>query len=284
MKTNFKDKTIWITGASSGIGAALAIQFNALGAKVIVSARRIEKLINLKSKCKFKKALIPISLDIKDQEGIDFAVSEVKKMGPLHLMIHNAGIAQKGLVINTSLNVDRDIMETNYFGTIALTKAVLPIFIKQKTGWFAIVSSISGVVGIPGRSAYAASKHALQGFFESLRAENFDCKLNISMIIPGFINTEITLKELCGDGTPYGKFEKSHLLGISAEQCAAKIIRGLERKRNYITIGKFELVGIYIHRISRILYNYLIKQNPMKRWRNFMNYFEVKQPLLIQKE
>jgi short-subunit dehydrogenase len=276
-RLDLKGKTIWITGASSGIGASLAIQMNNMGAKVIASARREKKLLQLKDACRFPKNLVTITLDITNQDSIGNAVKEVKLLKKLDLVIHNAGIAQKGMVIENGMEVDRRIMETNYFGTVALTKAILPIFLGQGNGWFGIVSSFAGVLGIPGRSAYAASKHALHGFFDSLKAEHMGCKLDVSIIIPGFINTDITIKELKGNGKPYGKLEKSHRLGMTAEDCASRIIDGLRKKHKRIIVGKMEVLILYIKRISPSLSHYIIGSHPMRKWRKLLS--EVKKVL-----
>jgi short-subunit dehydrogenase len=267
-KIDLKDKVVWITGASSGIGASLAIQLNTLGAKVIASARRAEKLIELKNNCPNPQNMMTLQLDITDSISIENAIVKVKQLERLDVVIHNAGIAQKGLVIENEMEVDRKIMETNYFGTVAFTKSIMPIYMKQGYGCFAIVSSFAGVMGIPGRSAYAASKHALHGFFESLKAENISCKLNISFILPGFINTEITAKGLCGDGKPYGSVETSHRLGMSASQCANGIVKGLMKAKKRIVIGKIEVFLLTINRISPRLGQYIIKSHPMRKMRN----------------
>ena len=267
-KVDLKDKVIWITGASSGIGASLAIQLNQLGAKVIASARRTDKLIELKNNCSNPKDLMILPLDITDPISIENAITKVKQLDPLDLVIHNAGIAQKGLVIENQMEIDRKIMETNYFGTVAFTKSIMPLFLKQGHGWFAVMSSFAGVMGIPGRSAYAASKHALHGFFESLNAENINCKLDVSFIIPGFINTEITAKGLCGDGQPFGKVETSHQLGMSAHDCANDIIKGLKKTKKRIVVGKAEVFLLTIKRFSPRLSQYIIKSHPMRRMRH----------------
>jgi short-subunit dehydrogenase len=268
-KFDFKDKVVWITGASSGIGASLALQLNNLGATVIASARRADKLIELKENSANLQNFMTLPLDITYSRSIKNAVAQVRQLGRLDWVIHNAGIAQKGLVIETELDVDRQIMETNYFGTVALTKAIMPMYLQQGHGGFGIVSSFAGVMGIPGRSAYSASKHALHGFFESLKAEHMGCKLNISFILPGFINTTITAKGLCGDGTPYGKVETSHRLGMTPHQCAQDIIKGLQKKRKQIVVGKFEVYLLSINRIAPGLGRYIIKSHPMRKLRTF---------------
>lgn len=284
-KLTLKDKVVWITGASSGIGASLALQLNALGAKVIASARRSERLIELKINCSYPDHFITLPLDITDPASIENAMAQVKLCDQLDLVIHNAGISQKGLVIENSMDIDRKIMETNFFGTIALTKAIMPIYLKQGYGWFGIVSSFAGVMGIPGRSAYAASKHALHGFFQSLEAENIDCKLQMSYILPGFINTAITAKGLCGNGQPYGKVETSHQLGLTANQCAQNIIKGLLKNKKRIVVGKMEVLLLTIHRISPRLGHYIIKSHPMRKMRHitsrFKSVFNMRQNKLV---
>lgn len=273
-KFKIKEKYIWITGASSGIGASLVIKLNAMGANVIASARREEKILQIKESCKFPENVFILPLDITNQHSIENAVKEVKRLKELDLVIHNAGIAQKGLVIENGMDVYRRIMETNYFGTVGLTKAILPIFLNQGFGWFSIVSSFAGVLGVPGRSAYAASKHALHGFFDSLKAEHMCCKLDVTFIIPGFINTNITVKGLKGNGQPYGKLEKSHCQGMTAGECATGIIDGLQKKKKRIIVGKIEVLLLYINRISPSLGKYIIRNHPMRNWRNFTSRFK----------
>jgi short-subunit dehydrogenase len=271
-RVDFKNKVVLVTGASSGIGAELTKQLNAMGAVVIASARRMDRIEELKNQCVNPENIVSIELDLTDQSSIDSIVSELKKMDKLDLVIHNAGIAQKGLVIENDLEVDRKVMETNYFGTISLTKKILPIFRKQGHGWFAVVTSLAGAVGVPGRSAYSASKHALHGFFESLRAENFDCDLDVSVIMPGFIHTDITVKALKGDGSEYGKVEKSHKQGMSAEKCAQRIIHGLRKRKKNIVVGHLEILIVYIQRLSPSLYNFVVRNHPIKRWRAFLRF------------
>lgn len=278
---DLKNKIVWVTGASSGIGASLVTQLNNLGTIVIASARRKEKLVKLKKKSSNPKNIIIIPLDITNTNSIKKAMAKIQQLDKLDLVIHNAGISQKGLVIENEMKIDRTIMETNYFGTISLTKAVMPIYLKQGFGSFAVVSSFAGVMGLPGRSAYAASKHALHGFFESLRAENIRCKIHVSFIIPGFINTKITAKGLCGDGIPHGRVETSHQMGMTPGQCADKIIKGLSKRKSRILIGKIEVFLLYIHKISPRLSHYIIKNHPMKRIRNIKS--KIKRPIRFKR-
>lgn len=275
-KLEFNNKLIWITGASSGIGAALATQWNVQGARVIASARRKEKLIKLKHDCLYPENLLVVPMDITDPDSITKAVAEVNKLGSLFLVVHNAGISQKGLVIENDVEIDRVIMETNYFGTVALTKAIMPIFMRQGSGWFAVMSSFAGVMGLPARSSYAASKHALHGFFDSLKAEEMGCEVKVSYIIPGFINTEITAKGLRSDGNPNGEVETSHILGMNTSNCANNIIKGLSKKKATIPIGKIEVNLLKINRVSPRLANYIVKNHPMRKLRMLKSSFNFK--------
>lgn len=275
-RITFKDKRIWITGASSGIGEELALQLNALGAYTILSARRTEKLDEIRSKCTFPENTFIVPLDLNKGTCIKTAVDNVVNLGRLDLVINNAGIAQKGLVLENTMEVERMIMETNYFGTIELTKAILPHYLEQGHGWFAVVTSIAGIVGVPGRSAYAASKHALHGFFDSLRAEQYPCPIDVTIIMPGFINTSITAKELRGNGEQNGAVEKSHRLGMSSQKCAGKIIRKLARKPNNIKVGGVEIFSLYLSRFAPNLFGFLIRNHPMKRWRIFLRWLQFK--------
>lgn len=254
-RIDFKDKRIWITGASSGIGEELALQLNSLGAFTILSARRTDKLTEVQSRCSNPEKTILVPLDITDDSSIQGAVKTVIAQGTLHLVINNSGIAQKGLALENSMEVERMIMETNYFETVSLTKAILPHFLEQGHGWFAVVTSIAGIVGVPGRSAYAASKHALHGFFDSLRAEEYSCPIDVTIIMPGFINTSITIKELRGNGEEYGKVEKSHRLGFTAVVCAEKTIRKLSTKRKnskWVVWGSSVFICRVLHPIYMI--------------------------------
>ena len=272
-RVDFKDKVILITGASSGIGASMAKEFLKMGAHVIACARRTAKLQELKYNYTFSDRYTVLPLDITDSSSIENAMQKLEKLDRLDLVVHNAGIAQKGMVIENQMEIDRQIMETNYFGTVALTKALMPKFLKQGHGWFAVVSSFAGVMGIPGRSAYAASKHALHGFFESLQAENMNCNLDLSFVIPGFINTEITAKGLCGNGKPFGRVETSHRLGMTADDCARDTIKGLLKRRHRIVVGKFEVYLLWINRISPRISRYIIKSHPMRKIRNIKSNF-----------
>ena len=199
----FKNKVVWITGATSGIGEALAKEFALQGAKIIISSRRIEELERVKNLLKLPEGdLLILPLDLEDLSNINILSQLViNKFGRIDILVNNGGISQRSLTKDTSIETDRKLMEVNFFGTVALTKSVLPYFLKQKGGHIVVVSSIVGKFGFHLRSAYAASKHALHGFFESLRMEIYNENVKVLIVCPGKIRTNISINAYTGDGS-----------------------------------------------------------------------------------
>lgn len=244
-------KKIWVTGASSGIGEALAHELTRRGALVLASARRVERLEQLQREAAGPGRVEILPLDVsRTADAASWVEAAEAKIGAVDVMVHNAGISQRSFVAETSLEVDRRIMEVNYFGVVALTKALLPRFLSRHRGHFVVVSSVTGYVGTPERSAYAASKHALHGFFESLRAEGHPHGVKVTMVCPGFVDTDITLSALSGDGGQHGKRAETNAGGISPDACAAAIARGIERAPREVYVGGREVAGIYLRRYA----------------------------------
>ncbi len=244
-------KRIWITGASSGIGEALAHELVQRGALVLASARRKDRLEQLKADARGPGRLEILPLDVsKTDEASRYVDAAEERIGAIDVMVHNAGISQRSLVSETALDVDRRIMEVNYFGVVALTKALLPRLVERRRGHFVVVSSVTGYVGTPERSAYAASKHALHGFFESLRAEQHDRGLRVTMVCPGFVDTDITTTALNGDGSIHGVREATNKNGISPDACARAIANGMQREAREVYVGGKEVAGIYLRRFA----------------------------------
>ena len=228
MKKNYNDRVVWITGASSGIGQELAREFARQGARLVVSARRAEKLEALAQELKANDVLA-LPLDVTDSAAVVKSVGRVEaKMGRIDVLVNNSGISQRAKTADAGLDVDRRVMEVNFFGAVALTKAVLPLMLKQGYGQLAVTTSIVGKFGFPLRSAYSASKHALQGFFDSLRAEY--PQLDVSIIIPGRIQTEISVNALDKDGKAYGKMDAGQQEGLDAVVAARRIVGQIDRK------------------------------------------------------
>ncbi|MDX5478155.1 MAG: SDR family NAD(P)-dependent oxidoreductase, partial [Cyclobacteriaceae bacterium] len=192
-----KHQVVWITGASSGIGLALVDKYLQEGHKTIISSRSEEILLELKNNSERPEDVYVLPFDLSKQDEFEkLCEKAVQAFGKVDLLINNGGISQRSLAIETKLDVDKKLMEVNFFGTVALSKALLPYFIANGKGHFAIVSSLVGKFGTPYRSAYAASKHALHGFFESLRAELYQNHISVTLICPGFIRTNVSINAL----------------------------------------------------------------------------------------
>lgn len=256
---DFKGKTIWITGASSGIGKALALRTSELGANIVLSSRKKEELESVAQQCKGSYLILP--LDLEKPEFFKKATeSVIKQYGNIDLLINNGGISQRSEASQTSLEVDRKLMEINYFGTIGLTKSVLSIMQKQKSGHIVTISSLSGKFGFFLRSAYAASKFAQLGFFESLRLEEEKNNIDVSMVFPGFVNTNISKNALSGDGNQHGLQDSNQQNGISPEKCAQDIINGIMDNKQEIFTGGKEIWMVKIKRFFPKLFYKIIKK------------------------
>lgn len=254
MSSNFfKNKWVWITGASSGIGEALAINLSSRGASLIISARNTIALEEVAKKC-IGKTLI-VSLDLSIPEQITLAYQKVKQENiQVDILINNGGMSQRGLVKNTDLAVHRRLLEVNYFGSVQLTALVLPQMLERKKGHIVGVSSIVGQFGFPLRSSYAASKHALKGFLETLYLEENNNGIDVSIVYPGRINTEISRHALDEKGNPSAKMDEGLANGMDVNVCAKKIVRGIEKKKIEIFVGKRELLLLFIRRYTPAIF------------------------------
>lgn len=257
----WRDKTVWITGASSGIGEALARELGKRGARLVLSARRQDRLEALSRELDDPGRHLVLQLDLAAPQAIPEAVeAALAHAGRIDVMVHNAGISQRSLAVDTDLAVDRRILEVNFFGTVALTKALLPSMLAGGGGRFVVVTSLVGKIGTPMRSGYAASKHALHGFFDSLRAELHDRGIRVTLACPGFIKTELPLAALTGDGTPQGTMDRAQLAGYPADRCARKILRAAERDREEVLIGGKERLAVYLKRFLPGLFSRIIRK------------------------
>lgn len=243
------NKVVWITGASSGIGKALVKEYAASGCKIIITARREQELSALKNSCPKPENIIVITHDLADYHSAKEKVEKaIQAFGSIDIMIHNAGISQRSLAAETDIAVDKKIMDTNYLGTVALTKALLPHFVKQQSGHFAVITSLVGKFGSPYRSGYAASKHALHGFFDSLRAEHAKDNIKVTLICPGFVATNVSVNALTGDGSAQKTMDNATANGITAEHAASKIINAIRKEKLEVYIGKKEIYAVYLKR------------------------------------
>lgn len=227
----FSHQVVWITGASSGIGEALALQFAAGGSRLVLSARRQAELERVKHRCEQSglrvDQILVLPLDVTENQAMPKAVEQVlEQFGSIDVLINNAGIGQRSLCVDTDMLVYRKVMEVNVFGPIALTRAVLPVMLKQGRGHIAVTASVAGKIGTAQRTAYCAAKHAVFGFFDALRVEVDRQGLSVTTIVPGNINTAATWHALTGDGSHYGKPRAEHIKSMDVDRCAALIMRG----------------------------------------------------------
>jgi dehydrogenase/reductase SDR family member 7B len=254
-------KIIWITGAGTGIGKALAMAYNENGNTIILSGRKKAQLEDVAGL--ISNAYI-LPLDVVDEQAIAAAVAEVEaKFGNVDILINNAGVSQRALVTETSNEVGRRLMEVNFFGSIHLTKAVLPLMLKSGTGNIVGMSSAAGKFGFPLRSYYAASKHALHGFYEALGLELKDTDIHTSVVCPGRIKTNISKNALKGDGAAHAEMDPGQAKGVDVDVCAAKVKRGITRNKAEIYVGGIELLMIYFKRYTPWLFRFIAKRiNP----------------------
>jgi dehydrogenase/reductase SDR family member 7B len=253
---DFRNKTIWITGASSGIGEALALEWSKYSTNLILSGRNIEKLEIVKKACEANSAkCYVVNLDLTNTDSIKKA-SEVifSKYKTIDILVNNGGISQRSLALNTPIEVDRTIMETNFFGAVTLTKEVLPKMVENGGGNIVVISSVVGKFGFPLRTAYSASKHALQGFFDSLRAEMTNDNIRVTVVSPGRIYTNISVNAIDKDGKKHGLMDPGQAQGMAVDKCAKKIVKAVYRNRKDILIGSKELILVYIRRFLPFLY------------------------------
>ncbi len=250
---------IWITGASSGIGEAAAKKFSNSGYAIILSARNEHELNRVKLACAFPDDCRILPLDLASSTDFPEKVATaISFFGQVDILLHNGGISQRSLIKDTLLEVDRRLMEVNYFGTVALTKAILPHFLARKKGQFGVVTSLVGKFGSPYRSSYAGAKHALHGFFDTLRAEHHQDGIAVTLICPGFIRTQVSINAVTGDGSPLGEMDQAQDQGMSPEACAEAIFNALVKKKEEVYIGGKETLAVYLKRFlpgvfSRIL-------------------------------
>lgn len=230
----FQNKVVWITGASSGIGEALTYELAQRGAKLIISSRREEELKRVQQQSGLPGQIRTLVLDLEKADTLESATSNaLAAFGQVDIMIHNGGISQRSKVIDTLPAVQRKVMEVDYFSYIELTRLLLPHFQERKTGHFVVISCVMGKIGTPMRSAYAAAKHALHGFFDCLRAEvwKFNCKVTI--ITPGYIRTNVSRNAVTASGAKLNEEGKNIGNGYPPELTAKQILKAIEK-------GKFE--------------------------------------------
>lgn len=244
LKKYYKGKTAWISGASSGIGEALAKRLAGLNAQVIISSNDIPELNRVKEEIEEKGgSVIALPFDLSDPSEVEKAADHVlSENANIHFLFNNGGVSQRNKAMETPISIDRKIMEINYFSGINLTKKLLPRMIEQGGGHIVATSSISGIFGFPLRSAYAASKHALHGFYESLWTEYHNENIRTTIVCPGRVKTNISFHAISKNGLPHGKMDAGQAGGISPDKCAVQILNAVRKNRRRVFIGGKELI------------------------------------------
>jgi Short-chain dehydrogenases of various substrate specificities len=254
-----RDRLVWITGASSGIGEALAYELSRRGARLVLSSRREDALDEVRRRCPRSEEHVVETLDLAEPGTLRAAADAVQsEVGPVDVLVNNGGISQRGTAAETEMDVVRRIMEVNFFGAVQLTKAVLPSMQARGRGHVAVVSSVAGKFGVPGLSAYSASKHALQGWFDSLRAEVHDDGIRVTLACPGFVQTSIASNMISTNETD--TVETILEEGITPTECATAIADAIERDKAEFYVGGWEVLNVYLKRFVPGLLRYLLRQ------------------------
>lgn len=245
----FDNKVIWITGASSGIGKALVLELSKQNCKLIISSRRETVLNAVKNECQQPTNIKILPLDLADYKTMPTIVEKaISLFGNVDILINNGGISQRSLIIETDIEVDKKLMDIDYLGTVALSKALLPHFIAQKSGHFVTVTSLMGKFSSPYRSAYCGAKHALHGFFDALRLEHDKDNIKVTMICPGFVNTNVARNALIGDGSTQNEQDTATENGLAVNVFAKRMLKAIKKQKFEAYIGKGETKGVYLKR------------------------------------
>lgn len=260
-----KNKVVWITGASSGIGEALVYEFAKQGSTVILSARREQELARVAKTANLNETnSLIIPFDLSDTtKANEYTQQIINKFKRIDIIINNGGQSQRSEAIDTTTETERKLFEINYFSAINISKAVLPYMLKQGSGKIVVTSSIAGKFGFYLRSSYSAAKHALHGYFESLRLEVEKKGVSVLIVCPGKIKTNVSLNAVSSSGDSHNKMDPSHENAMTAEECAKQIINGILTNKEEIFIGGKELLAVKIKRFFPKLFGKIIrKQSP----------------------
>jgi short-subunit dehydrogenase len=253
------NKIIWITGASSGIGEALAYELASRNCKLLLSGRNLEALEKVRSKCTTEVVVLPFDLADFDNAK-SHAQKAIEAFGKIDILINNGGVSQRSLLVETDFEVDKKLIEIDYLGTVAITKAILPHFIENKKGHFVTITSLMGKFGSPYRSGYCGAKHALHGFFDVLRMEHQKDGMKVTLICPGFIQTNVAKNALTANGSRQNSNDEATQNGMKVSVFAKKFIKAIESKKFEAYIGGKETIGVFLKRFfPRFLHYYVLR-------------------------
>ena len=255
------NKVVWITGASSGIGEGIVKNLASQNVKLILSSRRAEVLEKVKAACPNPDNMRILTLDLAQPDTLEAKTKEALSFfGRVDIVIHSGGISQRAFAMDTDIEVHRRLMEVNYFSTIIITKALLPSMIENGFGHIVAISSLVGKFGSPYRSGYSASKHALHGYYDSLRAEIWKQGIHVTIATPGFIKTNVSVNALTEYGEKLNSMDQGQENGMSAEECGRQIIRAIVKEKEEVRIGGKETFGILIKRFLPGVFSRMIRK------------------------
>ena len=254
-------KTIWITGASSGIGKSLVIALSSYRCNMVISSRNEAELLKVKALCSGSENIAILPLDLENYGATEeFAQKAISFFGKVDVLVNNAGISQRSLIKDTQMEVYDQLIRVNYLGTVGLSKAILPHFMANRSGHFVTVTSLMGKFGSPYRSGYCGAKHALHGFFDVMRMEHEKDGIKVTIVCPGFVRTNVAKNALTADGSPQQNDDEATQNGITPELAAKKIIGAIEKEKFEVYIGGKEVNGIYLKRFfPKLLHKMVLK-------------------------
>lgn len=263
MNSIFKDQVVWITGASSGIGEAMARDFVKRGAQVILTARREDRLTELAAELNQNHSAPRAKILPADLALID-AIPELAKkalalFGRIDVLFNNAGVSQRGFVADTSFEIEHAMIKIDLLSPIALTKAVLPHFISRKSGRILVTSSLMGDLELPGSATYSCVKHGINGYFYSLAFELESVGIFVQVLQPGFVKTEISESAITASGKLHGKMDATHSNAMTAAEFSKKVFSKIERGDTSIIVAGKEGLALYARRWIPSLYRMVVR-------------------------
>ncbi len=257
---SWEDKTVLVTGASSGIGEALARQLASRGARVLLAARRRPDLERVGRSLDHAERHRIWAVDLSDSVKLpQWAKALEEQVGQIDALFANAGISQRSRALETRLQVERRLFALNYWAPVILAKTLAPAMVARGDGQICVVTSVMGKLGTPNRSSYAATKHALHGYFDCLRAELKADGVSVTLAVPGYVKTQISINALTGTGEPVGKLRTANAQGLDADLCAARIVRAVDQAKHEVLIaGPKEAAGVWLKRLAPGLLDRLV--------------------------
>lgn len=258
---NWENKKVWIIGASSGIGQSLAYAINQKGGFVILSGRNEKALKATQSQLTHPQSSGILVLDLTKTDSIEESTAQYEHdFKNIDILIHSGGISQRSLALDTTLSSTELILKSNFLGQIPITQYAAKKMVQQSSGKIIVITSFTGKWGFFLRSSYAASKHALHGYYDSLRMEIENFGISVHLVTPGFIATEISKNALDAKGQATGEMDNNQQQGISPELCAKQIINGVERGRSEFGVGGKELKALWIHQYFPRLFQKILRK------------------------